>query len=46
MVSGLWQEGYSEYEDWQKRWRSEEISQLIAPETILIMDEARTTRND
>ena len=25
MVSGLWEEGYSEYEDWQKRWRSEEI---------------------
>ena len=25
MVSGLWEERYSEYEDWQKRWRSEEI---------------------
>lgn len=25
MISGLWEESYSEYEDWQKRWRSEEI---------------------
>ena len=25
MVSGLWEERYSEYEDWQKRWRNEEI---------------------
>lgn len=25
MVSGLWEERYAEYEDWQKRWRSEEI---------------------
>ena len=25
MVSGLWVERYSEYQDWQKRWRSEEI---------------------
>lgn len=25
MVSGLWEERYSEYEDWEKQWRSEEI---------------------
>ena len=25
MVSGLWEERYSEYEDWRKRWRSKEI---------------------
>ena len=25
MISGLWVERYSEYKDWQKRWRSEEI---------------------
>ena len=25
MVSGLWQERYSEYEDWQKQWRSKGI---------------------
>ena len=25
MVSGLWEERYSEYEDWQKRWRGEKI---------------------
>lgn len=25
MVHGLWEERYSEYEDWRKRWRSESI---------------------
>ena len=25
MVKGLWEERYSEYENWQKRWRSEKI---------------------
>lgn len=25
LVEGNWEERYSEYEDWQKRWRSEEI---------------------
>lgn len=25
MVSGLWMERYSEYEDWEKKWRGEEI---------------------
>ena len=25
MVSGLWEERYSEYEDWEKQWLSEAV---------------------